>query len=98
MKYNVRFFQFLAFCGFVLCAAMNTAAQVGQVQGSDGGAVERALVYHVQGEDFSLTLDSQRTIVSAENVSGGGIVLEPSGIVHTGAGTFYRFSSSPPVR
>ena len=53
------------------------------------GAQERELVriYDVKGDDFAITIDEERTIHPIEVVRGGRIILEQSGIVHTGADT-----------
>ena len=71
--------------GLVLCAAFNLAAQD---RGSAG-------IYHVEGRDFSITLNNERTIFPGASAGAGGIRLEPAGIVHTGAGTFLELQIAP---
>jgi hypothetical protein len=71
--------------GFILCAALNLAAQ-------EGISVR---IYHVEGTDFALTLNKERTVFPAATVNGGGMTLERSGVIHTGAHTFLELQLIP---
>jgi len=94
----------LGFLGFALCATLNLAAQNGRAQDGpvqDGRAQDAqiqegssARIYHAEGVDFSLSLGGERTIFPAE-AAGGGVNLERSGIVSTGAGTFLEIQLVP---
>ena len=75
--------RILGVCGFFLCAALNIASQ------------ERALIYHVQGDDFAITLRDERTVFPAGAAQEAGVNLERTGIVHTGAGTFLELQLLP---
>ena len=68
---------------FTLCTLLNLSAQEG------------ALIYHAQGADFALSLRGERTIYTAESAGSGGINLERSGIVNTGAGSFLEIQLIP---
>ena len=70
--------------GFALCITFNLAAQ------EDG-----ATIYHLEGRSFALTVRGERSVISAETLRDGGINLERSGIVHTGAGTFLEIQLIP---
>jgi len=83
-KFSITVFMtVLLFCGFVFCTVSELYAQTG------------ARIYYVEGEDFELTLRSERAIIQAEAVNSGGIGLERSGIVHTGPGTFLEIQLIP---
>lgn len=95
MKYIGRFFLGFGFCGFVFLAPLNLAAQNGQAQEPGRQAAGNALIYHVEGEDFALTLRGEQTIYTAEAVRKERVELKPSGIVNTGAGTFLEIQLIP---
>jgi len=66
------------FFGFALILSINLHAQI-----------ERgALICRLEGEDFTLNLNGERSIYRQDAFKDGGIVLESSGIVHTGSGVF----------
>jgi len=75
----------LIFSSFALFTSLGLYAQSG-----DG-----ARVYHIEGEDFELTTHNERIIFPADAVGSGGILLERSGIVHTGQGTFLEIQLIP---
>jgi hypothetical protein len=56
---------------------------------------ESARVYHLEGRDFSLVLNNEQTVFHGDALIGGGIDLEPSGTVHTDAGTFLEIQLIP---
>ena len=80
----------LIFMGFAFCAAPELDAQDGRAR--DGVS---ARIYHLEGNDFSLTLNDEQTSFRQETVRGDGINLERTGIVHTGAGTFLEIQLIP---
>jgi len=79
----------LLLAGFVFSAAMNIAAQDERAQPG-----ESAMIYHLAGKDFTLTLHGEQTVISREMV-GSGIDLERTGTVHTGPGTFLEIQLIP---
>ncbi|MCL2472623.1 MAG: FecR family protein [Treponema sp.] len=54
-----------------------------------------ARIFHVEGGDFALTIRGEQTIISAGDVPEGGINLERTGIVNTGAGSFVEIQLIP---
>jgi hypothetical protein len=56
---------------------------------------ESAVIYNLEGADFTITLDNRRVVFSAEQARGEGIRLEPSGIVNTGPGTLLELRLAP---
>ena len=72
------------FLGFTLCIAFNIAAQ------EDG-----ATIYHLEGPSFAVTVRGERRVLRAEDLMNNGIILERSGIVHIGAGTFLEIQLVP---
>ena len=72
------------FLGLALCVAFNAAAQ-------DGGAT----IYHLDGQNFTLTVRGERSVIGADTVRNRAVNLERSGIVHTGSGTFLEIQLAP---
>ena len=52
-------------------------------------------IYHMAGTDFALSLYGERTFFQEGEISGRGIALERSGIIHTGPGTFLEAQLYP---
>ena len=71
--------------GFVFFAAVNLNAQ----------NADSARIYHLEGRDFTFTLQGKQSIISSEMVMGEGIYLERTGTVHTGPGTFLELQLIP---
>jgi hypothetical protein len=92
--YIVRFF-WLTFCGVILFAPLNLAAQNGRAQDTGRRSAESAFIYYAEGNDFALILRGEQTVFPAEAARGEGIILERSGIVNTGAGTFVEIQLVP---
>jgi len=70
--------------GFILCLALNIAAQ-------EHGAT----IFYLDGPSFALMIRGERTVIGAAEVNAGGVTLERGGIVHTGAGTFLEIMLVP---
>ena len=75
----------LVFWGFSLCLTHNLYA----------GPWESAELYHLEGKELTLSLRGERRVIPAEVLSGQGINLELSGIVHTGPDTFLELQLIP---
>ena len=82
-----------AFCGIVFLAPLK--AQDWRAWEPGYGHIETAFIYHAEGGDFAITLRSEQTVFTAEAARSETIILERSGIVHTGPGTFLVIRFAP---
>ena len=82
---NIRIMGFALFAVLAGLAAPFLAAQDS----------ESAVIYHVEGLDFSLAMNGERRIIPADVVRRGGINLEASGMISTGPGTFVEIQLIP---
>ena len=73
--------------GLALCMTISIAS----ISAQEGGA----RIYHLEGSDFALTVQGERTIFPKEAVNSEGIKFERTGIVHTGPDTFLEIQLIP---
>ena len=90
MAYSFAAKRSFLFCGLILClllnfSALNLAAQ----------EAESARIYYAEGTDITVTLNGDRSDISADTVRGAGVNIVPSGIVHTGSGAFLEIQLLP---
>ena len=83
----------LAFCGLVLFTHLNLEAQ--HTPPSEWHHFETAFVYNAEGGDFVITLRGSQVFFTPETARDETIILEPSGLVQTGAGTSLTIRFAP---
>jgi hypothetical protein len=56
---------------------------------------QQAGIYYAQGADFALTVNGERSFIDASSLGYGGIALNRSDMIQTGAGTFLEIQFIP---